>query len=94
MAKKWGRGKSKTASVRKKKKARKGKEYPNSDEEKMVDLGSSSGASNATNDDTKLIHTDTKMLDFDDTRYNMTYITLKMTLDSNANVIEELQEKY
>ena len=34
------------------------------------------------------------MLEFDDTRFNMKYITIKMTLDTNANAIEAIREKY
>ena len=64
------------------------------EEEKMQGSSSSSGASNASNNDDKNIHKDTQMLDFDDTRYNCKFITLKMTLDTNANAIEALHGKY
>ena len=59
-----------------------------------MEPGSSSDESGESNDNEKNIHEDTQMLDFDDTRYNITYITIKMTLDTNANVIKALHDKY
>ena len=59
-----------------------------------MEPGSSSDESGESNDTKKNIHKDTQMLDIDDTRYNITYITIKMTLDTNENVIEALREKY
>ena len=63
-------------------------------EEKMVESCSDSGESDASDDEAKIIHEDTQMLEFEDTRYNIKYITIKMTLDTNANAIEALREKY
>ena len=60
----------------------------------MVESCSDSGESDASDDEAKIIHEDTQMLEFEDTRYNIKYITIKMTLDTNANAIEALREKY
>ena len=91
MAKK--RGKTKSTGDKKEKKAQKVKLSYTSDEENMLDSGSSSGASDTTNDDDTSIYEDTKILDFDDTGYNITYIKLKMTLETNTNAIEALRDK-
>ena len=92
MAKKHGKSKSTNG---KKNKSKKLKVIHNSDEEKeTMEPGSSSDESGKSNDNEKNIHEDTQMLDFDDTRYNITYITIKMTLDTNANAIEALHDKY
>ena len=58
----------------------------------MAKSGSDSDDSDNSKQDTENIHEDTLMNDFDDTRFYMKYITLKMTLDSNAGAIEALRE--
>ena len=92
MAKKRGKNNSTNG---KKKKSKKLKVIHDSDEEKeTMEPGSSSDESGESNDNEKNIHEDTQMLDFDDTRYNITYITIEMTLHKNANMIEALHDKY
>ena len=60
----------------------------------MAKSGSDSDDSDNSKQETENIHEDTLMNDFDDTRFYMKYITIKMTLDSNAGAIEALREKY
>ena len=50
-------------------------------EKVSIESGYSSYESIKFNVDKNNIHEDTQMLNFDDTRYNSTYITIKMTLD-------------
>ena len=92
MAKTKKRSKNRSSSSTGKKKTK--TVSSSTDKEKMAKSGSDSDDSENSKQDTENIHEDTIMLEFDDTRFYMKYITLKMTLDSNAGAIEALREKY